>query len=563
MTLEYGVIHSTPGSEKKTAYRVLGEFFAAHPGFPTTRALRTQTVKGMNIGEARNITKTLDDGSKHNFRFIARESSHEIPDSMDIERIALLIAGSPEKNQYDDYFAFPGGNEVRSYMIARKNQKSEGGKKKIRGVDIARELIMGCRDFDLPLVVDRKIEERVQLLLPKNATVNIVHPGLENMLSITAKGLASKPEFALYNRNFNQPNGDILRTYLTRLAGKKFKHERNRVAMALLSGQKTFNVLATYMEGLMPVVQTEPKADTVNPALKIIKPEPQSIISEQKIISPEPVVVALTVEERRAKEIKARGEWLALIRNSNSLHMRSAGHEALREDVEVMERRSRVEAIIQLPDVTLHIPEGLIEIFKDFLNERLRQNPHMPKPPIDEFLAICKAKKENHQQAAPASSKTAIPTKPPSIVSKPLLLLTAADIELAGKNKQVTTTQRDPRIQKQFRTFVFRNFGDCCAITGKKLNGHLHAAHIEDAIHGCYNASNGILMSPTFHTLFDRKQMGINPETMTVHFAPGIEWEEYEGKVINPLLWALDKARLAVRWQEFIQAHEMRNEKLT
>lgn len=80
MTLEYGVIYSTPGSEKKIAYRVLGEFFAAHPGFPTTRALRTQTVKGMSVGEARNITKTLDDGSKHNFRFIARESTYVIPD---------------------------------------------------------------------------------------------------------------------------------------------------------------------------------------------------------------------------------------------------------------------------------------------------------------------------------------------------------------------------------------------------------------------------------------------------------------------------------------------------
>lgn len=81
MTLEYGVIYSTPGSEKKIAYRVLGEFFAAHPGFPTTRALRTQTVKGMSVGEARNITKTLDDGSKHNFRFIARESTYVIPDT--------------------------------------------------------------------------------------------------------------------------------------------------------------------------------------------------------------------------------------------------------------------------------------------------------------------------------------------------------------------------------------------------------------------------------------------------------------------------------------------------
>ena len=557
MTLEYGVIHSTPGSGKKTAYRVLGEFFAAHPGFPTTRALRTQTVKGMSVGEARNITKTLDDGSKHNFRFIARESTYDIPDSMEIERIALMIAGNPENPAYGTYFAFPRGNEVRSYMIARKNQKSEGGKKKIKVVDIARELVMGCREFDLPLVVDRQIEERIQLTLPKNAKVNIVYPGLENMVSITAKGLANKPEFALYNRNFNQPNGDILRTYLTRLVGRKFKHERNRIAMALLSGQKTFSVLATYMEGLVPVVKAEPKAEVVKPIIEEVKPEPENIILKPEMVTPEPVVVELTAEERLAKEQMARKEWLALIRNSNSLHGRSS----LRQDAEAMERRKRVEAISQLPAVTMHIPAELIEFFKDFLDERLRQNPHMPKPPVDEFLAMRQDKTETHQQAAPAPSETTIPTKPPVTTPKRLPLLTAADIELVGKNKQITTTQRDPRVQKQFRAFVFHNFGDRCAITGKKLNGHLHAAHIEDAIHGCYNASNGILMSPTFHTLFDRKQMGINPETMTVHFAPGIEWEEYEGKVITPLVWDLDKERLAVRWQEFIQFHGVTHER--
>lgn len=552
MTLEYGVIYSTPGSEKKIAYRVLGEFFAAHPGFPTTRALRTQTVKGMSVGEARNITKTLDDGSKHNFRFIARESTYVIPDSMAIERIALMIAGNPEKPAYGAYFAFPGGNEVRSYMIARKNQKSEGGKKKIKVVDIARELVMGCREFDLPLVVDRQIEGRIQLILPKNAKVNIVYPGLENMLSITAKGLANKPEFALYNRNFNQPNGDILRTYLTRLVGRNFKHERTRIAMALLSGQTKFSVLATYMEGLMPVVKAEPKAEVVKPIIEKVKPEPENITLKPEIVTPEQIVVELTEEELRAKEQMARTEWLALIRNSNSLHNRSAENEPLRPDVEAMERRKRVEAISQLPAVMMHIPAELIEIFKDFLDERLRQNPHMPKPPVDEFLAMRQDEKETRPQAAQTPSETTIPTKPTVTTPKLLPLLTAADIELVGKSKQITTTQRDPRVQKQFRAFVFHNFGDRCAITDKKLNGHLHAAHIEDAIHGCYNASNGILMSPTFHTLFDRKQMGINPETMTVHFAPGIEWEEYEGKVITPLVWELDKERLAVRWQEFI-----------
>ena len=47
-----------------------------------------------------------------------------------------------------------------------------------------------------------------------------------------------------------------------------------------------------------------------------------------------------------------------------------------------------------------------------------------------------------------------------------------------------------------------------------------------------------------------------------MHFAPGIEWEEYEGKVIAPQVWELDKERLAVRWQEFIEIFgESKNEK--
>lgn len=88
----------------------------------------------------------------------------------------------------------------------------------------------------------------------------------------------------------------------------------------------------------------------------------------------------------------------------------------------------------------------------------------------------------------------------------------------------------------------------------------LEAAHIQHGIRN--NPSNGILMAPTFHKLFDRGLMAINPESLGVHFAPGIEWEEYEGKVIAPQVWELDKERLAVRWQEFIEIFgEPKNEK--
>lgn len=126
------------------------------------------------------------------------------------------------------------------------------------------------------------------------------------------------------------------------------------------------------------------------------------------------------------------------------------------------------------------------------------------------------------------------------------------DVELKASGRVTEVFQRDPRAQAVFRKLVLENFDGRCAVTNKRLNGVLEAAHIEGAaVDGCYNASNGVLLAPTFHKLYDRHMMGINPDTMTVHFAPGIEWEEYEGKAITPLRYRLDKDRLAARWEQF------------
>ena len=126
------------------------------------------------------------------------------------------------------------------------------------------------------------------------------------------------------------------------------------------------------------------------------------------------------------------------------------------------------------------------------------------------------------------------------------------DRERQANGRVSEVFQRDPQAQSQFREWVRENFAFRCAVTGKHLGGVLEAAHIEAAaVEGCYNASNGVLLAPTFHKLYDRHLMGINPDTMTVHFAPGIEWEEYEGKVITPLVYRLDKDRLAARWAKF------------
>ncbi|EKS6740563.1 HNH endonuclease [Enterobacter ludwigii] len=125
--------------------------------------------------------------------------------------------------------------------------------------------------------------------------------------------------------------------------------------------------------------------------------------------------------------------------------------------------------------------------------------------------------------------------------------------ELRGGSCERLVRQRDAAIQAEFKAELCYNFGYRCAVSGKHLGGVLDAAHIESAAKGDYSVSNGILLSPTLHRLFDANKMGINPETMRVHFKPGIEFEEYEGRVIAPLHYRLDKDKLTARWDEYLR----------
>ncbi|MFS9904450.1 HNH endonuclease signature motif containing protein [Salmonella enterica] len=114
----------------------------------------------------------------------------------------------------------------------------------------------------------------------------------------------------------------------------------------------------------------------------------------------------------------------------------------------------------------------------------------------------------------------------PAVLSLPRGHLPHADIRMRSPSSRREVSVRDVHIQSQFRELVDKNFGSLCAVSGKHLNGVLEAAHIEPtSVAGCYNASNGILLSPTFHRLFDTNMMGIGPDTLQVHFASGIEYD--------------------------------------
>ncbi|MDG9959963.1 HNH endonuclease [Klebsiella michiganensis] len=140
----------------------------------------------------------------------------------------------------------------------------------------------------------------------------------------------------------------------------------------------------------------------------------------------------------------------------------------------------------------------------------------------------------------------------PAVLPLPRGHLPHADIRMRSSSFRREVSVRDVHVQSQFRELVDKNFGSLCAVSGKHLNGVLEAAHIEPtSVAGCYNASNGILLSPTFHRLFDTNMMGIDPDTLQIHFASGIEFPEYEGVCIKPLFYNLDKNRLGARWLEF------------
>ncbi|MFS8058462.1 HNH endonuclease [Klebsiella michiganensis] len=236
-------------------------------------------------------------------------------------------------------------------------------------------------------------------------------------------------------------------------------------------------------------------------------------------------------QKEQARQLAAEKEHMRLKREADAIaeRKRRLDHEA---DME--EAREYVQSIVP--------PERLMDFRRSVVQTGF------PVTPM------------NLMEAAVAFMASLEPTPAPDpepeieVVSEPLVATQPApskrdDIELVGDIHERTMRQRDAGKQKAFKELLIENFDGRCAITGKRLNGVLEAAHIEHGIRN--NASNGILMAPTFHKLFDRHEMGIDPETMTVHFKPGIECEEYEGTVITPLVYQLDKTRLAARWEQF------------
>ena len=230
-------------------------------------------------------------------------------------------------------------------------------------------------------------------------------------------------------------------------------------------------------------------------------------------------------------------------------------------------------AISGVPKVMKRIPASLKREFAVYVHQN-RNSGKSADNLANEFLKKAGVANTTQQPAKPAANDPAVVSAViTEIAAVELVVTDMVDVpvpvtlspegiptsllrdghELKGVSAERLVRQRDAVVQAEFRAMVRQNFGNRCAVSGKILGGVLEAAHIEGAALGCYSVGNGILLSPTLHKLFDRNLMGVNPETLTVHFKPGIELEEYEGRVIAPLVYNLDKLRLAARWDEYLK----------
>jgi predicted restriction endonuclease len=91
--------------------------------------------------------------------------------------------------------------------------------------------------------------------------------------------------------------------------------------------------------------------------------------------------------------------------------------------------------------------------------------------------------------------------------------------------------------QADFRAWLLDAYGRRCAITGCNVIEALEAAHITPYLGRATNyVGNGLLLRSDIHTLFDLGLLAIDPDTLTVLVAPGLESSDY-GELAGTRLW--------------------------
>lgn len=127
---------------------------------------------------------------------------------------------------------------------------------------------------------------------------------------------------------------------------------------------------------------------------------------------------------------------------------------------------------------------------------------------------------------------------------------------MTDTRESVLRSIRIRRGQQKFREQLIRRYGARCLASGCELMDIIEAAHIDpfrDA--NDHHPENGLLLRADLHTLFDLNLMGIEPETLTLHFPKHVQNSGY--KQLHHNILQLPEGRrpahspLERRWQAY------------
>lgn len=180
-----------------------------------------------------------------------------------------------------------------------------------------------------------------------------------------------------------------------------------------------------------------------------------------------------------------------------------------------------------------------VEFALSFLEKRTPRTVEEMEKPTPVAVAIA-------ETVAPVKEVAAAPVVAPAAAAP------RANVKATGSARQVTTTQRDPAEQLEFKRRVWANFGGRCAICGDASDVN-EGAHLEpwEANHD-NSTDNGVLLSPTFHRMLDRGLMAIHPQSLTIHFKEeGVFKSLFEGQKIGAHSVPLNSDHLAKIWIKF------------
>jgi hypothetical protein len=149
-------------------------------------------------------------------------------------------------------------------------------------------------------------------------------------------------------------------------------------------------------------------------------------------------------------------------------------------------------------------------------------------------------------------------TLTPHLLEKPAVApvvqpMKVLNIVAKGKKVKRSIVGRDIVDQENFKRRVRANFNHRCAVTGQNIG--LQAAHIESFADSCdFSTSNGILLDCLAHYMFDNCMLGINPETLKIHFSVDCIYKSlFEGNKIADSKIPLNKKYLENKWNTYIR----------